>query len=298
MDSFATRNSQNHLLRTTAAAIAFLSWVSLFWTFYDYSWGLNNLLNGLISTSLYYSHGANLLIALYFSGVALGKSALACPRYYGHILIVIGILFAHYWIFKGSDGFWTSPLRSQFLHGALGPLLAAFYFVLLPKGKMHWRDAAAWTAIPLLYTFYGMTRGGLTGEYPYAVSDVEKHGYPFVLSLIAATTIIAWLSGMAIVALDKALAKGYEELAFFRAGPTDRGLTLFNDDGQNGRARARIRRAPPPDLALRCDQACLPKSGGSTQRPASYFPTARTTSFVSGSMRRPEIWLSITRRSN
>ena len=131
-------------------------------------------------------------------------------------LIIIGILFAHYWIFKGSEGFWASPLRSKFLHGALGPLLVAFYLVLLPKGEMQWRNAATWTVFPILYTLYGMTRGALTGEYPYAVSDVGKHGYPFVLSLIAATTLAAWMAGMMLVALDKALGRGLAELPFLR----------------------------------------------------------------------------------
>ncbi|MEM7700803.1 MAG: Pr6Pr family membrane protein [Pseudomonadota bacterium] len=216
MDSFATRIPHMHLLRAAAAVIAALSWVTLIWTFYDYSWGLWNLSKGFFSTSLYYSHVANLFIALYFSGVALGQANLASPRHYGHVLIIIGILFAHYWIFRGSEGFWTSPLRSKFLHGALGPLLVAFYLVLLPKGEMQWRNAATWTIFPILYTLYGMTRGALTGEYPYAVSDVEKHGYPFVLSLIAATTFAAWSAGMMLVALDKALGKGFAELALFR----------------------------------------------------------------------------------
>ncbi|MEL6706711.1 MAG: Pr6Pr family membrane protein [Pseudomonadota bacterium] len=212
-----TRIPQIHPMRAAAAAIAVLSWVTLIWTFYDYSWGLQNLTNGLVSTSLYYSHAANLFIAVYFSGVALGRTTWARPRHYGHVLIMIGILFAHYWIFRGSEGFWTSPLRSKFLHGALGPLLVAFYLVLLPKGKMQWRNALTWTIFPILYTLYGMTRGALTGEYPYAVSDVEKHGYPFVLSLIGATTLTAWLAGMAFVALDKALGKGFAETSLLRA---------------------------------------------------------------------------------
>lgn len=218
MVSLATRISHLNSMRVAAAIIAVSSWVTLAWTFYDYSWGLNNLMNGFVSTSLYYSHAANLFIAVYFSGVSLGRADWASPRHYGHVLIIIGILFAHYWIFRGSEGFWTSPLRSKFLHGALGPMLVAFYFVLLPKGEMQWRNAAHWTFFPILYTLYGMIRGGLTGEYPYAVSDVGKHGYPFVLSLIGATTLVAWLAGMAFVAFDKALGKGFTELPLLGAG--------------------------------------------------------------------------------
>lgn len=107
MDFLANRFSLLDKTRTAAAVIAGLSWASLCWTFYDYSWGLNNLMNGLISTSLYYSHVANLFIAAYFSGIALGRTSWASPRHYGHVLIIIGILFAHYWIFKGSEGFWV-----------------------------------------------------------------------------------------------------------------------------------------------------------------------------------------------
>lgn len=76
---------------------------------------------------------------------------------------------------------------------------------------MEWENAATWTLFPLLYTIYGMTRGILTGKFPYAISDVDKNGYPLVLSLIAATTFIAWLTGMAIIAFDKALGKGLSE---------------------------------------------------------------------------------------
>lgn len=215
-DLFAIRIAPIGLTRAAAAIVAALSWTSFLWTFYDYSWGLTNLELGLVSTSLYYSHAANLFIAVYFSGVALGRADWANPKHYGHVLIIISILFAHYWIFKGSEGFWTSPLRSKFLHGALGPVLFAFYFLVLPKGKMEWKNAAAWTIFPLVYTFYGMTRGILTGKFPYAISNVDKHGFPLVLTLIATTTLAAWLTGMTIIALDKALAKGLAERAFLR----------------------------------------------------------------------------------
>ena len=47
-----------------------------------------------------------------------------------------------------------------------------------------------------------------------------------------------------------------------------------------------------------CCSVLSAKSGGRMHLPASYCPTARITSFFSGSMRRPESWLSITRRSN
>ena len=201
------RSPQINLLRSAAAMLAFLSWASLAWTFYDYSWGLQNLMHGFVSTSLYYSHFANLFFAMYFTGVTIGRTGWADPRTYGHVLIIIAILNAHYWIFQGSEGFWSSPLRSQFLHGALGPLLFAFYLTVLPKGHLEWKNAATWTIFPLLYTVYGMTRGILTGEFPYAISDVDRHGYPLVLGLIAATTFAAWLAGMALITLDKALGK-------------------------------------------------------------------------------------------
>ena len=207
----ATRSAPISWIRTGAGILAIALWATLISTFYDYSWGLQNIQKGLLSTSLYYTHAANLFIAVYLSGVALGRVGWANPRHYGHVLIIISILCAHYWIFRGADAFWSSSLRSQFMHGALGPLLFAFYFVALPKGKMEWENAATWTLFPLLYTIYGMTRGILTGKFPYAISDVDKHGYPLVLSLIAATTFIAWLTGMAIIAFDKALGKGLSE---------------------------------------------------------------------------------------
>ena len=191
--------------RLAAAVIAATTGTCLLWTFYDYSYGLTALRKGLVDLSLFYTHGATLFLTLYFGGIALGRNGWARSRLYGHAIIVMEILLAHYWIFEGLTNFIASPLRSKLIHGPVPIMIALFWLAFVRDGRLRWSDPVRWTALPILYTVYGLTRGAITGTYPYTVSDVGRHGYPLVLGLVAATTLAAYLAGCAIVWIDRQL---------------------------------------------------------------------------------------------
>jgi hypothetical protein len=186
-------------------AIAALAWYCLARTFYDYSFGLTALRNGVLDATLYYKHWATLILAVMFSGIALGKRGWSSSRLLGHAVVALAILLAHYWFFEGRRNFLASPLRSKIIHGLLPPLVAFFWFSRTERGKLRAGDPLRWTAFPILYTVYGLGRGAMTGVYPSDVSDVGQLGYPIVLGLVGATTLLSVIFGYSLVWLDREL---------------------------------------------------------------------------------------------
>jgi hypothetical protein len=68
-------------------------------------------------------------------------------------------------------------LTNLLLHYLLPPLFAYFWWQVVPKTSVDWRDAWRCMTLPTAYLVYLAVRGEATGLYPYYFIDVGQLGY-------------------------------------------------------------------------------------------------------------------------
>jgi hypothetical protein len=79
------------------------------------------------------------------------------------------------------------------LHDLVPIMYVTYWLIFIPRGSLLWKNTLSWTIYPLLYFFYSLIRGAVTGWYPYPFIDVSKFGYPRVLAN-AAMLVCAFLT--------------------------------------------------------------------------------------------------------
>lgn len=60
------------------------------------------------------------------------------------------------------------------LHTVIPSLYILFWLLFVPKGGLQWSAIPAWLIYPIVYTFFIMLRGALSGFYPYPFIDLNK----------------------------------------------------------------------------------------------------------------------------
>lgn len=93
------------------------------------------------------------------------------------------------------------------LHDAVPALAVLFWLIAVPKGRLSWRNVAAWLAYPLAFLAWSMARGAVDGWYPYPFLDAGRLGYAAAGRNAAAVTALFLILGLGLVGLDKALGR-------------------------------------------------------------------------------------------
>lgn len=87
------------------------------------------------------------------------------------------------------------------LHYTLPLMTSVFWVLWAPKHGLQYRQALYWLGYPLAYVIWIMTRGIMSGWYPYPFLDVRQIGIKQVMSnsmLLAASFLVASLGLVAI----------------------------------------------------------------------------------------------------
>lgn len=196
----------NKLSRVAAAAVGLVAWCGLAVQLnasIDLTGSLTAALWGMLR---YFTVIANLLIAAFFTAVALGWRAHAMLFGGATILILlVGVVYAL--LLRGLlDLSGGAALADFLLHSVTPVLVGLWWLVFAPKGGLSSRDPLSWAVLPFAYFLYALMRAGFDGRYPYPFMDVVRLGWPQVLgnvTLMAAGVLIA---GFALVALDRLMA--------------------------------------------------------------------------------------------
>lgn len=197
------------IARAAAAAIALVCWAGLAIQF-------NAIMDQGTSASMtlwimlrYFTILTNLIVAIVFTGVALGKVAFTSPSLLGGAtmaIVLVGVVY--HLLLRGllelSGG---AKLADTILHYVTPISVLAFWLFLAPKGALTRRDLPLWIAYPLVYLVYALARGGAERIYAYPFLDVAKHGWPqvAVTSLLILLALLA--GGFALIWVDGLLAK-------------------------------------------------------------------------------------------
>ena len=89
------------------------------------------------------------------------------------------------------------------LHYILPPLYVLDWLLFVPKQSLSYRQIAYWQIFPIVYAILTMTRGAITGYYPYPFLDAGKYGYGQIAINIAVLSAFFILLSAGFVAVGR-----------------------------------------------------------------------------------------------
>jgi hypothetical protein len=117
-------------------------------------------------------------------------------------ILMVGLVYhailARLWTPQGL-AWWAD----QGLHTAT-PILMLGWWLTCGDRRVTWRDLPAWLIWPAFYAAYALTRGAVTGFWPYPFLDATQLGWPQV-TLNTVGLVLAFASlGLALIAVARA----------------------------------------------------------------------------------------------
>jgi hypothetical protein len=185
--------------RTAAALLAVITWAGLAVQFHA-TFALEGSLGSTLTVLLwYFTITTNLMVAVVFTAVAIGRDRFARPSLLGATtlyILLVGVIYGLllHGLQELSGG---SAIANIVLHMATPILVPIFWLIFTPKGKLNRRDPLLWATYPFAYLFYALLRGDFTNRYPYPFLNVDQLGWTRTILnafLIAAAFLLtSWL---------------------------------------------------------------------------------------------------------
>ena len=91
------------------------------------------------------------------------------------------------------------------LHFLLPVLYLIDWFLFADKDAMPFKTLPLWTAYPIAYGLFNLTRGALTGFYPYPFIDISKLGVSGVSLNMLGFTLFYAVGGAVFIGLGRVL---------------------------------------------------------------------------------------------
>jgi hypothetical protein len=189
--------------RAAAAFIALVCWAGIvlnFWVSYSHSQNIIVSLWGLVR---FFTIISNLALAIAMTMIAAGKRQ--SPLLLGGLtlaILLVGVVYAT--LLKGLHTLSGPALIADYLLHDLSPILMAAYWLLfVPRGRLRWSAPWWWVVFPLVYFLYAIARGKLDHRYPYPFIDVGKLGWQQVTLNAAGIAFAFILVGFLFVWIDR-----------------------------------------------------------------------------------------------
>ena len=204
------------IARTGAAAITLTCWVGLAVQFTAIVDQGQSAAAALWIMVRYFTIITNFIVALLFSGLALGRTAFAKPSLLGGTtmaIVLVGVV--NHLLLRGllelSGG---AKLADTILHYATPIAVLAFWLLLVPKGELTRGEPPRWAVYPLIYLGYALVRGTADGKFAYPFLDYTKGWAQTVVTVLL--ILLAFVAGsFALVWTDGLLAR-YSKGGFAR----------------------------------------------------------------------------------
>jgi hypothetical protein len=201
--------TESRTARTVAGVIALIAWLGL-------AVQLNAVIeqNGSLTETLwvllrYFTIITNLLAAVVFTGIALGKSAFGSPVLLGGLtmaMVFVGVIYVLFLrgLLELSGG---AKLADFILHYVSPVIVFLFWLVFAPKGALRNSNPLLWVIYPLTYGVYALARGAIDGKYAYPFIDVAQIGWLHAITNILMMALSFLVAGFAMVWLDRLLGR-------------------------------------------------------------------------------------------
>jgi hypothetical protein len=189
-----------------AALLAFIASVGLAVQFHA-TFSLDGSLGStLVALLWYFTISTNLLVAVVFTGIAMGRESFANSSLLGSttlsillVEVIYGVLLHGQQELGGG-----SAIANVLLHIVTPILVPIFWLAFAPKGRLNRRDILLWAIYPLAYLFYALIRGEFTHSYPYPFMNVNQLGWgrtavnTFIIAIcfLAASWLFVWLDSL------------------------------------------------------------------------------------------------------
>lgn len=190
--------------RAAAALVALVCWAGIalqFWA--SFTFRHYDLVLTLWTLARFFTIICNLTLAIAMTAVALGKRL--SPLLLGGLtlaILLVGIVYRG--LLAGLHDLSGLPLIANYLLHDVSPLLMAAYWLLfVPRGKLRWSAPWWWCLFPVTYFAYALARGSLDNHYPYPFIDVSKLGWQQVMLNAAGIAFLFVLAGFALVWVDR-----------------------------------------------------------------------------------------------
>jgi hypothetical protein len=89
------------------------------------------------------------------------------------------------------------------LHDVMPVLFLLYWWLVVPKATLRWRQAFYWQMYPAAYFAYVLVRGAVNGWYPYPFLDVTTLGYLRVLIDACAVLLVFVAVALLLIALAR-----------------------------------------------------------------------------------------------
>ena len=203
--------------RMAAGALAFVAWLGLARYLAADVATLGSWPAALWQNAGYLTDLSNLLLAVTMTGVALGRPMLSRPAIVGWAITAITTVGVAFWLVGGKLVWGSSALEDVLLHGVTPWAALLFWLAFAPKGHLGGWHVAAWMAWPLAYFAYALTRGAVSGKFPYAWMDPAGQGVAAVSQTLGMLLTVYALLAVMLWVLDKVLGRRHRQLAQGRA---------------------------------------------------------------------------------
>lgn len=102
----------------------------------------------------------------------------------------------------GAD-WWADKL----LHVAVPVLAVAAWLIVGPRSRVRAADVGWAVVPPVVWLGYTLTRGAVTGFYPYPFLNADRHGYPAVLATCVGVAALFLVVAFGAARVDRVLAR-------------------------------------------------------------------------------------------
>jgi hypothetical protein len=160
----------------------------------------------------------NLIVALTTSAIAfipasrLGRFAAKSTTQAaaGVYIAIVGVVYSLFLRMVWDPVGWQAVV-DHLLHDAVPLAFIIYWMLYAPKAGISWITPVYWLAYPIAYVVYSLTRGAITGWYPYWFVDVTQLGYPTALTNTAVVLFALLVIGFLFVTLARLFSRGTPE---------------------------------------------------------------------------------------
>ncbi len=164
----------------------------------------------------YFTILTNILVAVYFTLLLLKrrsqqegwftnqKAATAIAVYITIVGIVYNLVLRHLWDPQG----WQL-VADELLHTIIPLFFLLYWFLFVQRRNLKWKDAFLWLLYPFVYLVFVLSRGALTGLYPYPFIDVIALGYNQVILNCGILFLVFLLFSLLFIAIGRRSKRVY-----------------------------------------------------------------------------------------
>ncbi|TDQ72265.1 Pr6Pr family membrane protein [Sphingobacterium yanglingense] len=201
--------------RRLAALIAILAWFAVIVQFVM-GIGNSSLTVGtyLVRFFSYFTILTNLMVAVGYTGLLLmsgncigvffrkSTTLTALTLYILLVGLVYNVALRSLWHPEG-----IARLTDELLHSVIPLLVLGYWWRTRAEGNLQGRNLWSWLIYPLIYLFYTLWHGAISGFYPYPFVDVDALGMTKVLMNCGVVAVIIGLLGTLLIGIVRWQAK-------------------------------------------------------------------------------------------